>query len=47
MLKPIIILTAGGMTMKNRYSRIVLNTLEGQDFEITYGMKQIFILKRG
>lgn len=32
------------MTMKNRYSRIVLNTLEGQDFEITYGQNEEIIV---
>lgn len=30
--------------MKNRYSRIVLNTLEGQDFEITYGQNEEIIV---
>ena len=32
------------MTMKNRYNRIVLNTLEGQDFEITYGQNEEIIV---
>ena len=30
--------------MKNRYSRIVLNTFEGQDFEITHGQKEEIII---